>query len=78
MTDTAALWGLTDDELWALDLTGELANLCRRIIGDGPTSVGDWNEMAERIHAIQHTLMAQAAARCHPGRFRLLGGVVGE
>jgi hypothetical protein len=69
---------LTEDELRALDMTGELANLCRRVIGQGPNADHDWNEIAQRIHAIQHTLMAQAAARCYPDRFRVLGGVVGD
>jgi hypothetical protein len=69
---------LTDDERRALDLTGELAGLCRQIIGDGPAAVGDWREMAMRIHAIQHMLMAQAASRAYPEKFRLLGRVIEE
>jgi hypothetical protein len=67
---------LTPDELAAMDLTAELANLFGRIIGDGPTRDGDWSEVAVHIHTLQHLIMAQAAARAYPDRFRLLGGVV--
>jgi hypothetical protein len=65
---------LTEQELKALRLTGELASLCRQIIGDGPSAANDWNEMVMRIHAVQHMIMAQAAARAHPVDLRLLGG----
>lgn len=65
--------GLTDLELEALELTGRLANLCGRIIGDGPQRDNDWGEMAMRINAVQHMIMSQAAARAHPDQFRLLG-----
>lgn len=67
---------LTVDEREALRLSGQLANLCRRIIGDGPTAEHDWSEMAVRIHSVQHMVMAQAAARAYPDEFRLLGGGV--
>lgn len=65
---------LTVEEREALDLSGKLANLCRRIVGSGPQADHDWNELAARIHAVQHTIMAQAAARAYPQEFRLLGG----
>ena len=68
---------LTADELHALDLTAQLANVVRKGIGNGPTAEHDWAEMAAQIHQIQHVVMAQAAARAYPERFRLLGGVVG-
>jgi hypothetical protein len=64
---------LTDVEQRALGLTGELAKLMREIIGTGPQSEHDWNEAAHRIHAIQHMIMAQAAARAYPLLYRPLG-----
>jgi hypothetical protein len=66
---------LTADEREALALSGQLAKLCRRIVGSGPQAADDWSELASRIHAVQHTIMAQAAARAYPFEFRLLGQV---
>lgn len=67
--------GLTDAEHKAIDLTAELMNLLAgEIIGDGPARSQDINEAGRHIHAIQHMVMSQAAARAHPGRYRLLGG----
>lgn len=67
---------LTDAERKALALTGELANLVGREIITGPQRA-DWNEFALRIHAVQHMIMAQAAARAYPDEFRLLGSTIG-
>ncbi len=66
--------GLTDAELRAMDLSAELMNLIAgEIVTDGPARERDVNEAALRIHSIQQMIMSQAAARSHPGRFRLLG-----
>ena len=65
---------LTDVELAAVDLTGQLARLVRQIIGDGPNAAADCTEAAHRIHAVQDLILAQAAARAYPERYRLLGG----
>lgn len=75
--------GLTDDELRAMDLTSQLSNLLRRIIKH-PTVLSeqfanedsdrqDWNEVAVMIHALQHIILAQCAARTYPDKFRLMG-----
>lgn len=69
---------LTDDEHTAMRLSADLANVVRRIIGSGSPAEHDWNEAAQRIHAIQHTIMAQAAARAYPALYRPLGGVIKE
>jgi len=84
----AGLWGspmagefpvLTTAERKALELTGELANLVHhQVISGGPMHDHDWNEFAMRIHAVQHMIMAQAAARAYPDDFRLLGGTIGS
>lgn len=64
---------LTADEHYALALSGELASICNKIIGDGPQAAHDWAEMAVHIHGVQHMLMRQAAARAYPDLYRLLG-----
>ena len=65
---------MTADEHEAMEVTARLANLVKKIIGEGPQAAHDWAEAAQRIHAIQHTIMAQAAARAYPDRYRPLGG----
>ncbi len=67
---------MTDLEHEAMELTAQLANAMRRIIHDGGGSQvdHDWSEVAQRIHAIQHTILAQAAARAYPDLYRPLGG----
>ena len=65
---------LTDAERRALDLTAELMQLLSaEVIGDGPQREQDLSEAALRIHAVQHMIMAQSAARAHPDLYRLLG-----
>lgn len=69
--------GLTDAELRAMDLTVDLVNvMCREVIGRGLTRDQDVREFVDKVHQIQAVILAQAAARAHPGRFRLLGEVV--
>lgn len=66
---------LTEAEHRAMDLTVELVNLLASdIITDGRSRTGDLNELIRHIHAIQHTVLSQAAARAYPNRYRLLGG----
>jgi len=67
---------LTRDELSAMSLTAELANALGRIVGDGRTRTADLTEAVHHIHALQHMIMSQAAARAYPDRFRLLGGTL--
>lgn len=68
---------LSEDELEAMELSAKLAKKVRRIIGDGSDQAQyDWVEAAHRIHSIQHSIMAQAASRAYPERFRQLGGRV--
>lgn len=65
---------LSEAELEAMSMTGALARQIRKVIGTGPQSEHDWAEMARMIHDIQHAVMAQAAARAFPDKFRMLGG----
>lgn len=43
------------------------------ITGDGPARGADLAELAVHLHAIENTVLAQAAARAYPDRYRLLG-----
>lgn len=66
---------LTDLELEAMDATANLARLMFRIIGKtGPAASGDCAEMVDKIHQLQLMILAQAASRAYPDRFRKLGG----
>ena len=65
---------LTPDEHLALELSAELALLVRKIIGDGPDADYDWAMALDRIHAVEHSILAQAAARAYPEFYRPLGG----
>lgn len=70
-----------------MDLTGKLANLLRKICVTPKKPLvhsasldqwksnqdNDWNECAVEIHVIQHRIMAQAAARAYPDKYRLMG-----
>lgn len=69
---------LTPEELLAVGLAAELANTLSLIVDQGRTRVHDLNELLAHVHAIQHAVMAQAAARAYPDRFRLLGGTLHE
>ena len=65
---------LTPDEHLAMETSAELANLVRKIIGDGPEADLDWAEAMYRIHAVEQMILAQAAARAFPDLYRPLGG----
>ena len=64
---------LTPTELLAIERAAQLWNQLTAIVGDGPTRARDLAELAAHIHAIQATVMAQAAARAYPEALRLLG-----
>lgn len=67
---------LTADEHRFMDLTADLANLLARIVGHESSRAGDLNEAVAHIHALQAMVLAQAAARAYPDRYRLLGGTI--
>ena len=64
---------LSEIELDAIEKSAELAQLLRKIVGDGPNAYHDWVEATIHIHAIQNMVLSQAAARIYPNKFRLLG-----
>ena len=69
---------LTGNERAAIDLTAGLWTLLQGIVGNGPTRAADLVEATIHIHALQHMIMSQAAARAHPEAYRLLGECVQE
>lgn len=69
---------LSEDEHYAMGLTGELADVLGRIVGQGCTREADLAEACSHIHVIQHMVLAQAAARAYPDQYRLLGEVLPE
>lgn len=67
---------LTEDEHAAMDLTAQLVNQVVRLMGYSNARNGDINELCMHIHGIQNMILAQAAARAYPDRYRLLGKVI--
>lgn len=66
---------LTEAEHRAMNLTAELANIfAQEIVASGPTRDQDVDEFVLPLHAIQHMIMAQSAAREYPDLYRLAGG----
>ena len=63
---------LTEAEHAAMDLTADLMRALRGIMGDANLA-GDLNEAAAHIHGLQSMILANAAARAYPDRYRLLG-----
>lgn len=78
MTHTADKGLLTDDEQTVVRLAGELWGAICTAIPDGPTRDADLHELVLHIHAVQHTFMANAAARAYPQTYRLLGSTVSK
>lgn len=64
---------LTDAEHDVIERLGKLwGDLCA-IVDDGSTRGHDCSELVVHVHALQHAVMAQAAARAYPERYRRLG-----
>lgn len=66
---------LTDAEFHAMAATADVTEAIR--LGMGVTG-NDWLEIMANIHAIQRAIMAQAACRAYPERYRLLQGTFDE
>lgn len=67
---------LTVDEHRLLDMISDVFNLFTAITGRGLSRDGDMIEIAHHVHALQDMVLAQAAARAYPRRYRLLGEMV--
>lgn len=64
---------LTQNEFDALELSAKLVNTLREIIGDSQLGQLDMTEMVFHIHSVQNAILAQAAGRAYPDKFRLMG-----
>lgn len=67
---------LTDEERQIVRDLGAIWGRITAIVGDGPTRAADLHEIVAHIHALQHMIMSNAAARAFPTEFRLLGEMI--
>jgi len=67
---------LTDAERKAVRLAGELWGALCQVVDFGPTRDADLHELIVHVHAIQHAIMSNAAARAYPDEFRRLGSTI--
>jgi hypothetical protein len=68
---------LTDHEQEASRQAGLLHSyIAAHVIPDGPTREEDLSELTFYVHGIQRMMLAQAASRLYPGKYRPLGGTV--
>ena len=71
MTDKTLVTGLlTPEEHRLMSLTAQLARGLFALCGDASD---DKAEVAHEIHALQYRILAQAAARAYPERYRGMG-----
>lgn len=70
--------GLTGKEMALLRKLGSCAGDFADITGDGPSRSADLAEVCDKLHQLQATVMAQAAARAHPAELRLLGEIIND
>lgn len=66
-------WLLTVEEHRAMDLMAQLWDTVCELVPAGSARDTDLGELAVHVHAAQRTILAQAAARAYPERYRLLG-----
>lgn len=64
---------LTNDEHAAVMAVADAWEAVCAVVGNGPTRDADLKEVIFHVHALQHLVMAQAAARAYPAMYRLLG-----
>jgi hypothetical protein len=68
---TGYLTAAEHDVIKALgDVWGDIC----KVVGTGPSRSADLSEVVFHVHALQHFVMAQAAARTYPDLYRLAGG----
>lgn len=67
---------LTENEHLAIQAAGDLWGMITAIVEEGPPRESDLAELIIHIHAIQHAVMANAAARAYPTQLRRLGATL--
>lgn len=63
-------------EIEAILLSGKLANMVGKIVGNDVSREHDLGELAHHIHVIQRYIMSNAAARAYPDLCRALGQTI--
>lgn len=69
---------LTDLEHEVVHDLGQVWNKLCKMVERGRTRGPDLDEAVAHVHALQHFVMSQAAARAYPDKYRLLGTVPDE
>lgn len=69
---------LTFTEHRAVECLADLWGLLGRIIGKGRNQRDDLAELIVPVHALQNAILAQAAARAYPDRYRLMGESISD
>lgn len=64
---------LTPLEHKAVDQCADLWDTLLDVVALGQTRGADLAELAAHVHAIQNVVLAQAAGRAYPDKYRLLG-----
>lgn len=64
---------LTEFEHQIADRIAGLAGDFMVLVGDTETAEADFGEILPHLHALQMVVLAQAASRAHPGRYRSVG-----
>jgi len=64
---------LTEQEHMLMGKLAEIMIEFEKMAGDTHNRPHDLHEVALHIHALQHTVLAQSAARAYPALYRLLG-----
>jgi len=64
---------LTIEEQSLVRALGDIWGDFCQVVDRGPTRDADLQEIVHHIHALQHKVLAQAAARAYPNNYRLLG-----
>lgn len=70
---------LTELEQDALDKIADAGNAVWAVISAGGhqgAARRDANELVPHVHALQNAIMSNSAARAHPGKYRVLGGIL--
>jgi hypothetical protein len=67
---------LTELEEATVTKLGNIAGDFSEIIGTGLTRKEDYREVVFLIHQLQNIIMAQAAGRAYPAKYRLLGEII--
>ena len=67
---------LTDAEHRLVERLADCAQEFLAICGDDRSLDGDVREFMHHVHILQNTVLAQAAARAYPTRYRVVGGDV--